>query len=160
MILPGLRSEEMGKEKNTRENKSQSNVNTGRTERSCLSPRRKPENTFCCQEHLDRTHALVKAIHLPMRVSHWTVHNLSRISDILLSNISIILPKNTNDYLFILLHLMCIFYISEMCFVIGLYTYFYLLPSSITYELMNCCQAVKITSIFSHWVMHSHLLDL
>lgn len=38
MILPGLRSEEMGKEKNTRENKSQSNVNMGRTERSCLSP--------------------------------------------------------------------------------------------------------------------------
>lgn len=30
MILPGLRSEEMEKEKNTRENKSQSNVNTGK----------------------------------------------------------------------------------------------------------------------------------
>ncbi len=70
MILPGLRSEEMEKEKNTRENKSQSNVNMGRTERSCLSTQRQAENIVCCQNRLDRTHALVH-VHLLTQDGHW-----------------------------------------------------------------------------------------
>lgn len=93
MILPGLRSEEMEKEKNTRENKSQSNVNTGRTERSCLSPRRKPENIFCCQKHLDRTRAPVKAIHLPIVIQPFTACSSIFVSLAFPTCISIILPK-------------------------------------------------------------------
>lgn len=38
VILPGLRSEEMGKEKNTRENKSQYNVNTKGQSRAVSHP--------------------------------------------------------------------------------------------------------------------------
>lgn len=125
MILPGLRSEEMEKEKNTRKNKSQSNVNMGRTERSCLSPWRQPENIFCCQNQLDRTHAPVKAIHLPIQVSHPTIHSLFIHLCIYLVSLVFFLsnlylhysPKKPNKKKCFLKHLICSFYSSKQCFV-------------------------------------------
>lgn len=56
MIPSGLRSEEMGKERNTRENKSHWNVNTA-GKRAAVSRLEISSNTLCCHNHLGRTHA-------------------------------------------------------------------------------------------------------